>query len=524
MDTGDQSDLVIDADNEFALQRCACWLAEICQRGDLFFLSGDLGVGKTTLARAFIQALDDPDTVVPSPSFTLVQPYDTLKGALLHVDLYRITQPDEVYELGLTDHQADHQKGDQTEPIMLVEWPEIGSHVLRRPDFTVAISQIGTSERRRLRITAKTPARLEPLAALHARETRLVTFLSNAGWSGENATRRQIAGDASTRRYERLHRTNEKPETAVLMDWHAGPDGPPVVDGQSYSKRAHLAEAADTYCRISRHLADYAVGVPQIYSADEGEGFVLLEDLGTRTLEVMAHENDDDLPAFYLEAVETLIHLHGMGAPDFLRAYDSDVMAVETGLFLDWYLPDRGIEIAQPARQQWMDMWRALARLSDSAPPVCVLRDFHSVNLLWQPHKQGRHRVGVIDVQDALAGPPAYDVVSLLQDARIDVPRPVFDRCLKHYVRRRFDTETDAARRFREAFAILGLQRNLKIAGIFVRLALRDNKPQYRAHLPRILDYVQTNLAHEAAAPVRVWLETHAPDWAARMNDPQEPA
>ncbi|MEC8177002.1 MAG: tRNA (adenosine(37)-N6)-threonylcarbamoyltransferase complex ATPase subunit type 1 TsaE, partial [Pseudomonadota bacterium] len=128
MDTGDQSDLVIDADNEFALQRCACWLAEICQRGDLFFLSGDLGVGKTTLARAFIQALDDPDTVVPSPSFTLVQPYDTLKGTLLHVDLYRITQPDEVNELGLTNHQADHQKGDQTEPIMLVEWPEIGSH------------------------------------------------------------------------------------------------------------------------------------------------------------------------------------------------------------------------------------------------------------------------------------------------------------------------------------------------------------------------------------------------------------
>ena len=128
-----------------------------------------------------------------------------------------------------------------------------------------------------------------------------------------------------------------------------------------------------------------------------------------------------------------------------------------------------------------MDGYVACAgALSDSAPPVCVLRDF------WrQPfvaaHKQGRHRVGVIDVQDALAGPPAYDLVSLLQDARIDVPRPVFDRCLNHYVQRRFDTATGAARRFREAFAILGLQRNLKITGIFVRLALRDNKPQYQA-------------------------------------------
>ena len=113
-------------------------------------------------------------------------------------------------------------------------------------------------------------------------------------------------------------------------------------------------------------------------------------------------------------------------------------------------------------------------------------------------------------------------MVSLLQDARIDVPRPVFDRCLNYYVRRRFDTDTGAARRF-QAFAILGLQRNLKIAGIFVRLALRDNKPQYRAHLPRILDYVQTNLAHEAATRYAM-AGNPCTDWAARMNDPQEPA
>lgn len=529
MEPSDHSDLVIAADNEFALQRCACWLAEICQPGDLFFLSGELGVGKTTLARAFIQALTDGDMAVPSPSFTLVQPYDTAKGSLLHVDLYRISQPDEVYELGLTDHQPDNQKynqnGHQSEPIMLVEWPENGENVLRQSDFTVAITQIGTSDQRQLRITAKTPARLDAVAAMYARETRLVTFLAATGWAAGDATRRQIAGDASTRRYERVERAHE---TAVLMDWRAGPDGPPVVDGQSYSQRAHLAESADAYCRISRYLGDCAVSVPQIYKADEYAGFVLLEDLGTRTLEAMAHENDDDLPAFYLEAVETLLHLHGHRAPDFLDPYDGAVMAVETSLFLDWYLPSLGIETSPPARQQWMDMWHALAGLSDSEPPVCVLRDFHSVNLLWQPHKQGRFRVGVIDVQDALAGPAAYDIVSLLQDARIDVPGPVFDRCLDHYVRRRFDAETDveagAAGRFRKACALLGLQRNLKIAGIFVRLAVRDNKPHYRAHLSRISNYIEANLAHEAAAPVRRWLETHAPNWAERVNDPQEPA
>lgn len=516
MDTRGHKELVIAADDEFTLQRCGCWLAEICAPGNLFFLSGDLGVGKTTLARAFIQALDAPDTVVPSPSFTLVQPYDTIKGELLHVDLYRISQAEEVYELGLTDPSTDDATGTTTEPIMVIEWPENGASVLRQPDYTVEISQVENTDRRRLRITAKAQAPIDALAEMQAREERLVRFLANAGWPAGEVGRLQIAGDASTRRYERLARADD---TAVLMDWRAGPDGPPVVAGQSYSQRAHLAEAADVYCRISRHLAQCKIGVPQIYRADEPQGFVLLEDLGVKTLEKMAHENDADLPAFYLEAVETLMHLHQMPAPDFLPAYDANVMAIETSLFLDWYLLNRGIDVTAPARQQWMDIWRGLVRFSDSESKVCVLRDYHSVNLLWQPHKQGRHRVGVIDVQDALAGPAAYDLVSLLQDARIDVSTAIFEQCLAHYTNYRFDADANADWQFREACALLGLQRNLKIAGIFVRLALRDNKPQYLTHLPRILAYVQANLVHEAAAPVRRWLETHAPNWA---DDPGE--
>ena len=170
----------------------------------------------------------------------------------------------------------------------------------------------------------------------------------------QNATRRQIAGDASTPLREAAsnqQRNRNRRADGLAQKALTGP----VVDGQSYSKRAHLAETADAYCRISRHLAECAVGVPHIYSADEGEGFVLLEDLGTRTLEVMAHENDDDLPAFYLEAVETLIHLHEMGAPDFLRAYDSDVWRLKPACFWTGICPIVALKLpSQLASSGWI--------------------------------------------------------------------------------------------------------------------------------------------------------------------------
>ena len=508
MEPGDHTTLSIEADDVFATQRCANWLAGICQQGDTIFLTGELGAGKTTLARAFIQALTTVDTNVPSPSFTLVQPYDTAKGPLFHADLYRIAYAEEVFELGLSDAEAER--------ITLIEWAERAEQLLGEPDFHIRIVHRGTDDRRRIDIAARTPARLQELADMLRREKSLLAFLADAGWMGETITRMQIAGDASTRRYERLDRAGN---TAVLMDWCAGPDGPAIFDGKSYSQLAHLAEAVPTYCRVSRHLAGLGIGVPEILSADEPRGFVLLEDLGTQTLDIVSAEDasdeEDDLSPFYLEAVETLVHLHGHAAPDFLHNYDGGVMAVETSLFLDWYLPHQNIEVSAAARAQWMDIWQSIADIFTGTSPVCVLRDFHSVNLLWRPHKQGRHRVGVIDVQDALAGPAAYDLVSLLQDARIDVADALSTRFIGHYIARRFGDDAPAGENFRMQYAVLGLQRNLKIAGIFIRLAARDNKWKYLAHLPRIITYIEKNLRHEAAAPVRQWLTTHAPDWAA---------
>ena len=487
----------ISVDSEAETQSLAARLAALCRAGDLIGLHGDLGAGKTAFARGFIQALCGRDVQVPSPSFTLVQPYEANGIDIIHADFYRLGDASEVEPLGLLDTLA--------EAITLVEWPERGAGVLPQTDFDIYLHATGELTARRIEITANGDA--TRLASLHnaGRAREIDSFLVQAGW--DRAQRRALAGDASTRRFERL---TQDGHAAILMDWQKAPDGPPVYDGKSYSQMVHLADAAPAYCRISRHLADIGLGVPEIIAADETQGFVLLEDLGDMSLDRLPAENR--APA-YFEAIETLLHLHAQPAPDFLPLYDGPVQAIEAALFCDWYLPYIGHHPDATARGEFMEIWQALGNrlLSDTAP-VLVLRDFHSVNLMWRAEKQARYRLGLIDVQDALTGHPAYDLMSLLQDARIDVAPEQAARSLRHYTARRFGSEArnaDSAA-FETACAIAATQRNLKIAGIFVRLAQRDGKPGYLAHLPRILAYLQHGLANPALADMADWLRRHA--------------
>ena len=227
----------------------------------------------------------------------------------------------------------------------------------------------------------------------------------------------------------------------------------------------------------------------------------------------------------YTAAVDALLSFHGYeivetipvpGAADYtLPRYDFDAFLIEAELLLDWYLPRWNMSADDTARATFAALWReALAPVID-CDPAWVLRDFHSPNLLWLEDRLGTDRVGVLDFQDAVIGPAAYDLASLLQDARVDVPEQMEFTLLGRYARARRDGDPDFdATRFVRHYATLAAQRASKILGIFSRLDRRDGKPQYLRHMPRIWSYLQRSLAHPSLAPLAGWYAVHVPAWA----------
>jgi aminoglycoside/choline kinase family phosphotransferase len=187
-------------------------------------------------------------------------------------------------------------------------------------------------------------------------------------------------------------------------------------------------------------------------------------------------------------------------------------MLVEIGLMLDWYLPDRGAVLADDVRAEFVTMWRDLLAKPAAAAKIWVMRDFHSPNLIWLGERQGIARVGIIDFQDAVLGPASYDLVSLLQDARIDVPEPLELALLTRYIkaRRAADDSFDPAG-FAELYAVMSAQRNTRLLGTFARLNRRDGKPHYLRHQPRIWTYLTRSLAHPVLAPLREWYSANVP-------------
>jgi aminoglycoside/choline kinase family phosphotransferase len=192
--------------------------------------------------------------------------------------------------------------------------------------------------------------------------------------------------------------------------------------------------------------------------------------------------------------------------------FDDDAMLVEVGLMLEWYLPDKGVTVTDSLRADFQRLWQELFGKLATVPKTWMLRDFHSPNLIWLGQRQGIGRVGILDFQDAVLGPPAYDLVSLLQDARIDVPEDIEIPMLTHYARERrtVDPQFNPAA-FAEQYAIMSAQRNTRLLGTFARLNRRDNKPQYLRHQPRVWTYLSRALAHPSLAAYREWCSAHIP-------------
>ena len=490
--------------NETATANLMADLALLIGPGDVITLSGDLGAGKTAAARAMIRYLAGDDALeVPSPTFTLAQNYE-LAFPVLHADLYRINDASELEEIGLSPLP------DAT--LALIEWPERAPDALPGDRIDIALSHRPSfgSAARAAAITGygKAAVQVERLRALRQ-------FLEGVGFM--DSVRARMPGDASTRSYARLTTDGG---TVILMNSPPRPDGPVIRDGKSYSALVHLAEDVRPFVAIANGLRERGFSAPAIHHADLDQGFLITEDFGGAG--VVEGAPPRPIVERYEAATDVLAALHRDVLPEILPltphtsyaipVFDADALLTEMTLMLDWYLPDRGAEPGDEQRAGFTTIWRQLLVKPLASPRTWAIRDYHSPNLIWLGERTGISRVGIIDLQDAVLGPVTYDLASLLQDARIDVPEQLELALLTRYIkaRRATDDSFDPAE-CAELYAIMSAQRNTKLLGIFARLNRRDGKPQYLRHQPRIWAYLSRSLAHPALAGLRDWYAANVP-------------
>jgi N-acetylmuramate 1-kinase len=488
-------ELVFELNNEQETCLLARDLALCVKSGDILALNGDLGSGKSAFARHFIRAVSGAgDIEVPSPTFTLMQIYDTPRFPIVHADLYRIKSPDELEQLGWDE------AGDGA--VVLVEWADrLGSALdTNALHITFAMRPLKGAECRRVTLKCEGDFAERITRFLKARQ-----FLDNAGWGA--AERLHMQGDASSRSYERLILPRHR---AVFMNAPVKSD---AKNENTYANIAHIAQNMVPFVAMSEGLRSAGISAPLVEAADLKEGFLILEDLGNEGIV----DKGAPIPERYALAVELLADLHSRPRARVLPAADSnytiptftlEAMQAEIALLLEWYVPMKGGGV--PASEKWafQDAWTPLLAKQANLQETWVLRDYHSPNLLWLPERDGLERIGVIDFQDALIGPSSYDLVSLTQDARVTVSPELENKLLAHYVAMREARDAGFNRaNFAESYAVMGAERAVKILGIFARLNKRDGKPGYLKHLPRIYDYLYRNLRHASLKQVKTWCD-----------------
>lgn len=472
--------------------------------GDVICLYGDLGAGKTTLARGLIQALSASDcqTDVPSPTFTIVQPYQHLRTPVRHYDLYRISDPEELDEIGFLE--------DMETTVSIIEWPDHAGSEL--PENRIEVELAISGESRLATITG-----LHDCARLVNRMETVATFLENS--RPRPVERSFLQGDASSRRYERLK--IETGENRLLMDMPPDETARRSSSAAAYMQAAHLADGLKEVLAINQGLRDAGFHAPQAYRADLENGLLVLEDFGSVTFSSLADDSDTLFDAMR-DAVELLARMAQMDWPDSVGVngathnishYDNGALGVEVQLLLDWFWPlAKGSDPEPKVCEEFSEIWRNLFPVLETPNPIWVLRDFHSPNLLVLSGTKAWQRIGLIDTQDCVLGHPAYDLVSLLQDARRDIGDEFEEKLIATYINLRegidagFDPEG-----FKTAYAVLGAQRATKVLGIFARLAVRDGKPAYLQHIPRVSRALDKCLRHPELASLKLWFDTNMP-------------
>lgn len=499
-----KSSLSIYLENDFASQQIGADIALALKGGMLVFLRGDLGAGKTTLARAIIrQLVGDEEFEVPSPTYSIVQTYEGSKlsgvAEIIHSDLYRISTPEEIDELGLT--QNDHDQ------LILVEWPQNGEGALSTPDITLCLTE--KDDGRLLEITTGFGSNI--IADIE--RSVFIRSVLNEQWE-KGLYREKLFGDASVRSYEKV--SNAK-ETRILMNAPRQADGPILRDGKPYSQIAHLAEEVSAFVGVGTILTNAGLSAPTLYAQNLEEGLLLLEDLGDETIIDEARNpiveryklSTEMLAQFHSKTFETtssLINDTVYHVPDYSR----DAMLIEVELLLEWYAPRmKGTPLLQVEKNSFFDIWNDLIDISQTSETVLCMRDYHSPNIIWLPKRESIQKIGVIDFQDAVIGPSAYDVASLAQDARVDVSETLEIELIEHYISKRKEIDADFnCDDFKQHYAIMAAQRMTKILGIFIRLDERDRKDAYLKHLPRCQAYILRSLKHPILAPYKEWFSS----------------
>jgi N-acetylmuramate 1-kinase len=309
-------------------------------------------------------------------------------------------------------------------------------------------------------------------------------FLNTAGWG--NADCEPIAGDASTRKYFRLRRDKQ---SAVLMD------------------AAQNLECVAPFIRINAHLQQLGFSVPTILARDKNGGFLLLEDFGDDIFSRLLDKHSDAEELFTL-ATDVLISLHQQphSIPTGLRAYHPEKMLADIELFLEWCTP----AISDAGRTEYRRVWLEVLPVAHQVPASLLLRDYHVANLMWLPDREGVRRAGLLDFQDAYQGPITYDLVSLIEDARRDVPESLRKKMAARYLAR---SPALNRKTFETSMAILAALRHTRVLAIFERLSRREKKHDYKQlHSPRVERLLQRALLHPMLTGVKSWMERYAAD------------
>lgn len=326
------------------------------------------------------------------------------------------------------------------------------------------------------------------------RQAAISGFLAGAGWRG--ITPALLAADASFRRYFRLVDGDRR---AVLMD------APPPH------------EDVRPYVAVAAMLRGHGLSAPEIFAEDREQGILLIEDFGDDTYTRLLGRGADETRLYTL-AIDTLIALQrSIAEPPPLPPYDVEALLREAALLIEWYAPAvLGAPLSTELCEEYLALWRELAPLVETGAATLVLRDYHVDNLMLLDGRSGVQGCGLLDFQDALAGPAGYDLVSLLEDARRDVPPALREAMTERYLAA--FPALDRAQ-FHRAAAILAAQRNAKIIGIFTRLWLRDGKPRYLGHIPRVWQLLEADLREPALGRLARWLDRHLPPAVRRIPD-----